>query len=258
MIFSVENIGENYTRYNDDVDSATAQRLLNLNRQFYTEHGRDFSATRERLQPGVRRIVDALNGDEAILDIGCGNGELARTLSRRGHRGSYLGLDFSLPLLQQAERAPLDFPAKFLQVDLTLLSVETAIPRALPFDAVFAFAILHHIPTAGLRESILEKVHTSLKPEGHFVLSNWQFLESPRSKSKIQHWTTIGLIEQDVDPGDYLLDWKRGGKGLRYVHHFDEAELAKLAHGCGFEIIETFYSDGENKRSGLYQVWVKI
>ncbi|HIE48053.1 TPA: class I SAM-dependent methyltransferase, partial [Candidatus Bipolaricaulota bacterium] len=29
------------------------------------------------------------------LDLGCGNGELARDLARRRFRGAYLGLDFS-------------------------------------------------------------------------------------------------------------------------------------------------------------------
>ena len=66
-----------------------------------------------------------------------------------------------------------------------------------------------------------------------------------------------GTRAQDVDADDYLLDWKRGGRGLRYVHHFDEAELAELAEAGKFEIIKTFYSDGENKRLGLYQIWKK-
>ena len=54
----------------------------------------------------------------SILDLGCGNGELARTLSRRGHHGSYLGLDFSLPLLDEAEREAFAFPVQFMQADL--------------------------------------------------------------------------------------------------------------------------------------------
>ena len=80
------------------MESIITKQLLDLNRRFYTEYGREFSATRERLQTGVLHVIESLRGDETILDLGCGNGELARTLSRRGHHGSYLGLDFSLPL----------------------------------------------------------------------------------------------------------------------------------------------------------------
>jgi len=263
------------------VDSMTAQRLLALNRVFYTEHGRDFSATRARLQPGVLRVLDTLRGDESILDLGCGNGELARTLSRRGHRGPYLGLDFSLPLLHEAEREAFGFPVKFMQTDLASLdwhhvvarsaegaakqsptreeiALEKNFPRNDMFDIFFCFATLHHIPSHELRVTILKKVHDLLKPNGLFIHSNWQFLNSPRLRARIQAWDTIGLTAQDVDANDYLLDWKRGGTGLRYVHHFDEAELAELASASGFEIVETFYSDGENKRLGLYQIWRKM
>jgi len=61
-----------------------------------------------------------------------------------------------------------------------------------------------------------------------------------------------------VDAGDYLLDWRNGDVGLRYVHHFDEEELSKLAKATGFKVIDTFYLDGETGNLGLYQVWQPI
>src|SRR4030067_486746 len=85
------------------MNPAAAQRLIAINREFYNRFGASFSASRRRLQPGVCRMLDSLKGDESILDLGCGNGELARALAKCGHRGPYLGLDFSLPLLQEAE-----------------------------------------------------------------------------------------------------------------------------------------------------------
>ena len=252
------------------------KQLLDLNRRFYTEYGREFSATRGRLQTGVLHVIESLRGDETILDLGCGNGELARTLSRRGHHGSYLGLDFSLPLLDEAEREAFDFPVQFMQADLVssdwdviargvlpqsnpLFDNEIATPpsaaRNDSFDIVFSFAVLHHIPSSELRLQIIQKIHEHLKPDGMFIHSNWQFLNSPRLKARIQPWESIGLQGSDVDANDYLLDWKRGGNGLRYVHHFDESELGDLAKASGFEVIDTFYSDGENKRLSLYQIW---
>ncbi|MCL5611394.1 MAG: class I SAM-dependent methyltransferase [Chloroflexi bacterium] len=252
----MENIGENYTRYNVGVDTTIVQRLLALNHQFYTDHGCEFSATRDRLQTGVMRVLDSLRGNESILDLGCGNGELARTLSRRNHSGSYLGLDFSLPLLNEAGREPFTFPVKFLATDITAGNWRSKLPPS-TFNLIFAFAVFHHIPGFELRLNIIREIHNSLEPNGHFIHSNWQFLNSPRLKARIQPWDAIGLTDQDVDPNDYLLDWKRGAPGLRYVHHFDEAELAELAKASRFEIIEMFCSDGENQRSGLYQIWKK-
>ena len=42
------------------MDSATAARLIELNHEFYTRFGDSFSATRHRIQPGVRRAVEWL------------------------------------------------------------------------------------------------------------------------------------------------------------------------------------------------------
>ena len=114
------------TGYNLCMDSATAARLIEINKDFYTRFGDSFSATRRRIQPGVRRVLGRLKGDENILDLGCGNGELARELARRGHRGTYLGVDFSLPLLRDAGSQPEGFSAHFMEVDLTQLSAFSA------------------------------------------------------------------------------------------------------------------------------------
>jgi 2-polyprenyl-3-methyl-5-hydroxy-6-metoxy-1,4-benzoquinol methylase len=237
--------------------SQTAARLLALNKQFYQTFGHEFSSTRLRLQPGVLRVLDRLAGDEAILDLGCGNGELARELMRRGQRGPYTGLDFSLPLLEVARHGWEDAPATFLCADLMGADWEkrAAASSPRPFDWVTAFAVLHHIPGQEARLNILNKVHTLLRPGGLFLHSEWQFLNSPKLRARIQPWEEAGLSAQAVDPEDYLIDWRSGGRGLRYVHHFSEAELEALAAAAGFRVREVFQSDGTNGQLGLYQVW---
>lgn len=240
------------------MDSTTAQRLLALNRDFYNRFSAEFSATRQRLQPGVTRLLGALSGDESILDLGCGNGELARALAKRGHHGHYLGVDFSLPLLQEAEYLPDGYPAKFLEADLTRLSDSHRSLITDDWSLITSFATLHHIPSHALRIRLIDVVRKHLAPDGLFIHSNWQFLNSARLRARIQPWERIGLTESDVDGGDYLLDWRRGGDGLRYVHQFSEEELSGLAAACGFKIGETFYSDGDGGKLGLYQVWKTI
>ncbi|NJC95365.1 MAG: hypothetical protein C3F07_21490 [Anaerolineales bacterium] len=238
------------------MDSSTARRLIELNREFYTRFGDSFSATRQRIQPGVRRVLKKLNGDEDILDLGCGNGELARELAQRGHRGSYLGVDFSLPLLQHAESIPEGFSARFVEADLTKLSdFKDQLSANGKWSVVTAFAVLHHVPSVELRLDILRTVHDLLKDDGLFIHSNWQFLNSEKLKARIQPWETVSISGLEVEAGDHLLDWRSGGKGLRYVHHFSESELNELARASGFQVIETFYSDGAGGDLGLYQVW---
>jgi len=237
----------------------TAAYLIDINREFYTRFGDSFSATRQRIQPGVRQVLEMLNGDESVLDLGCGNGEFARELAKRGHRGSYLGVDFSLPLLQDAESQPEGFSAKFMEVDLTKLSaISDQLSEEGRWSVTTAFAVLHHIPSSELRLDILRVVRTLLQDDGTFVHSNWQFLNSEKLKARIQDWSKIGLSTEDVDANDYLLDWRSGGEGLRYVHHFSEEELDDLARLSHFRVVETFYSDGETGNLGLYQAWKPI
>jgi tRNA (uracil-5-)-methyltransferase TRM9 len=238
----------------------TVARLLALNKQFYQTFGHEFSSTRLRLQPGVLRMLDSLAGNESILDLGCGNGEIARELMRRGHRGRYTGVDLSPTLLEVARHGWEDAPATFLCADLASADWDKEIvaSQLQPFDMVTAFATLHHIPGQEMRIILLDKVHALLKTGGRFVHSEWQFMNSEKLKKRIQPWREAGIASEDVDDGDALLDWRSGGRGLRYVHHFNEAELQVLAGASHFRVGVTFYSDGADGRLGLYQVWEPI
>jgi len=230
------------------------ERLLDLNRQFYQTFGAEFSATRLRLQPGVRRLVEQIPSEGDVLDLGCGNGELARQLARRGHSGQYSGLDFSPALLQAAQATSLPDNFRFFQADLAATGWDACLPLAV-YPLGLAFALFHHLPSHALRLRVLHNIRQRLTSSGRLMLSVWQFLDSPRLRARLQPWESVGLCAGDVEPGDYLLDWRRGGVGLRYVHAFDEASLAALAEASGFSVVESFRSDGENGRLGLYQVW---
>jgi tRNA (uracil-5-)-methyltransferase TRM9 len=244
---------------------ATISRLLDINRQFYQNFAASFSVTRRRLQPGVARILAGLPEGGHVLDLGCGNGELAAALARRGWPGAYLGVDFSTGLLAEAEAALSKMPdhplqVRFLPLDLGAPAGLPALTEPLqPVSAVFAFAVLHHIPGEEARRALLEQVNRVLRASSVttpvFIHSEWQFLSSPRLAARVLPWDRGDLDPNDVDPGDYLLDWRRDGSGLRYVHAFTEGELTALAESCAFRVRETFYSDGENGRLGLYQVW---
>lgn len=234
---------------------AVEERLLKLNREFYQAFAADFSATRERLQPGVRRVIERLPRAASILDLGCGNGALARGLAARGFTGRYLGLDISPAILEIARTgmpATSSLGARFLPADLASPDWSAAIPDT--FDVTVAFAVLHHLPGEARRLAFLCQVRSRLSATGQFILSHWQFLRSSRFTGRIVPWETIGLRPEDGDPGDYLLDWRRGGRGIRYVHHFGDGELATLAGRAGFRVVESFESDGREGRLSEYVV----
>ncbi len=253
------------------MDPESCDRLIALNRQFYQTFALQFSQTRQRIQPGVRRILERIPNQTSILDLGCGNGELWRTLVHHRFMGYYFGIDSSSELLQIArQRSVVEGypPPLFLRADLTSqdwdqillqeITMSMSGPKVSSFEQVLAFAVLHHIPGRELRLKLFEKIHSLLSPYGQFIHSEWQFQSNPKLQARIQPWALVDMDDSLLDPGDYLLDWRYGGRGFRYVHLFDESELSELAAASHFEIQETFYSDGENAKSGLYQVWTAV
>jgi len=243
-------------------------RLLEINRRFYQESGADFARTRGHVQPGVERALASIDVDAAILDLGCGNGTFATQLSDSGHRGPYTGLDFSLPMLKQARQRRYAFRANFLYFDLAgkaahkegLNDSSEDLNDLIPAGTrnarvVTAFAFFHHIPGRALRLELLQRIRSSMQQEGRLILSNWQFTSNPRMMSRLMPWSTAGLREDEVDSGDYLVAWRGGAAGVRYVHEFTEGELLDLAGSAGFLITGTFLADGVDHRSGLYMTW---
>lgn len=244
------------------------QRLLDINKEFYQRFGHAFAQTRRRIQPGVRRVLDEWISDGDWLDIGCGSGVLAQAWNSTGLRGSYLGIDFSAPLLKEAERLLAEKPPRaglriaFRQVDLTAEDW-TAVLDGQVFDGAVCFAALHHIPGAAYRQQMVRQAAALIKPGGLFIHSVWQFQHSPKLLARVQPWGAAGMSASAVEEGDTLLDWRHHcddsdkEPGLRYVHLFSRQELDGLAAGAGFTINAEFESDGQGEKLGLYQVWQK-
>ena len=111
------------------------------------------------------------------------------------------------------------------------------------------------MPSSDLRLSIAVAIRALLVTDGLVAVSVWDFLASPRLRERIVAWETVDLGEAEVDEGDYLVDWREGGSGVRYVHHFTGNELQELATKAGFRVSQEYRSDGENSQLGLYQVW---
>ena len=237
------------------------KRMLELNYLFYQTFAVHFSATRQRIQPGVRKILKSIPSNHNILDVGCGNGNLRRELVHQGHNGQYTGLDFSPDLLgfaarmahQDSEQAPDVKSPVFILLDLT--KRDWGLSESISYETVFTFAVLHHIPSIELRLILLQNIHKLIAPAGRLYLSVWQFLNSPKLRARVQDWSEIGLTKDQIDPGDYLLDWRNGGIGIRYVHHFSQEELSELAFLSDFRVKSSYYSDGKENNLGLYHIW---
>src|SRR5262245_3172128 len=141
---------------------AIAERLLAINHEFYNNFGDEFSATRQRLQPGVKKILETIKEDESVLDLGCGNGYFLNELFESGHTAPLLGVDFGLPLLRDAGSS---LGVEFREVDLSKLSAfSSQLSVNGQWDVITMFATMHHIPSNEIRLDILGTVKKLLKP----------------------------------------------------------------------------------------------
>ncbi len=246
------------------MDGKVSAELLEINRRFYSEFGPAFAATRRRIQPGVSRVLESIRRDipSDWLDLGCGSGALGQIWFGQGRSGSYTGLDFSGPLLEEAKKVTASLSTdqlKLCYVPGDLMDPEWPVRFvAKKFDGVLAFASLHHIPGRENHLRIFRQVYNLLRPGGRFIFSVWQFQNSPKLMQRVQPWSAAGIDPDVLESGDTLLDWRyalpdnESRIGLRYVHLFSESELEELAAESGFVVRNHFYSDGAEGNLALY------
>jgi len=246
------------------MDQATLAKLNRINQEFYQEFAASFSQTRRNIQPGVSRVLQGLPRNGNWLDIGCGNGNLARAWVHNGCAGTYFGIDFSPGLIADARREVKPVSARqelaFLQVDLTSEGWLDSL-SAVKWNGFFFFAVLHHIPGETQRRKLCAGIRKLLASGTCCWVSVWQPRSSPRLVKRILPWDLVGLAPEAVDPGDVLMDWRADGgieaksPAFRYVHIFSEVELEHLAKQSGFHVVDRWYSDGKGGNLGLYQQW---
>jgi SAM-dependent methyltransferase len=95
-------------------------------------------------QPALAAVLDEELPGQRVLDIGCGSGELAIALARRGYEVT--GIDFS-PVaidLARAKAADAGLAVRFEVGDATRLPAP-----AIPYDAVFDSGLLHSLHRNG-------------------------------------------------------------------------------------------------------------
>jgi SAM-dependent methyltransferase len=152
----------------------------------------------------------------SVLDAGCGDGTFSFYTAKRLPHANVLGVDIgeqglhsSESTLQICERIQknLKLPnVRFEQLDLRQLDMPEA------FDFVFSFDVLEHIAENRL---VMENIHRSLKPGGHFLLRLPTRLQkrilNPKYTADHAYWASIEHLGQHYEMDGLLRDLKSAG-----------------------------------------------
>jgi trans-aconitate 2-methyltransferase len=112
----------------------------------------------------ARQVLERLplQGNEVVLDAGCGSGGVTRMLLERLPRGRVIGVDGSQAMIEEA-RSNLEQWGDRVELsvgDLLDLRLEE------PVDAVFSNATFHWIPD---HPTLFGRLRAALKPDGRLV-----------------------------------------------------------------------------------------
>lgn len=100
-----------------------------------------------------------LNGDEVVLDAGCGSGRVSAELAERLRGGRLLAVDGSAAMIAKA-RERLGEDVTYLVADLSELELEE------PVDLIFSTATFHWIVD---HDRLFQRLHAALRPGGRLV-----------------------------------------------------------------------------------------
>ena len=157
---------------------------------------------RHRQPPLLAKWIQRLPADARLLDMGCGGGQDAGDLDRRGYR--VMGVDRTSALLSEGRR-------RYRSLSLVRADFRFLPFQAKSFDGLWAGASLMHLPKPDARRTLAD-LYRLVRPGGLFA-------------STVTHGVKSSLVTDGWVPGRYFARWRKD-------------ELARAVRRAGWNILE--------------------
>ncbi len=202
-----------------------SENVKNDLRLIYNDIAEDFDHTRVYPWKELQVFIPYIKDNFKILDLGCGNGRLLKSLLPINKNFNYLGVDFSEDLIEAARKNHPDF--RFVVADMTELNFA---PET--FDMIFMIASFHHLPTKRERLEILYSLNRWLKPGGYLFMTNWNLWQKRYFKYALYRFWSKSSWK------DFFIPWRSDQDKVhwRYYHSFGIGELTWLLKKTHFEL----------------------
>ena len=134
----------------------------------------------------LERIIKLaeLNGNEKILDVGCGTGILACEIAEKYKDISISGIDISENLINLAKRKT---SKNDYNIDFRVGSVLELPYKQNIFDVVFTSIMFHQLDVGEKRKAVQE-IYRVLKSNGRYIAAEF----GPKAKTKFQRMMAKG------------------------------------------------------------------
>ncbi len=157
----------------------------------------------------LRREPDLRGNGLAVLDYGCGAGDMMRVLVGLGARASFTGCDVSLGMLAEAGKR---WPASLGKAPGLAAQDGAQTPfDNQQFDVITISAVLHHVPVVE-RAAVYRELGRVLKPGGRIYV----FEHNPRNPL-----VRFVIARTPIDENAVLLDAREVRHGLIDVARYD-------------------------------------
>jgi len=204
-----------------------AKIVLQSVKNTYNNIADEFSNTRHYSGKEFDLLKTYLKGK--VIDLGCGNGRLAKYIKEKKIKCDYLGIDNNKRFIEIAKSLHPKY--KFTKGDQLNMPVKSNTANAIANIRAF-----HHIPSKKLRLEALKEMKRTLKKDGTLIITVWNLWQKKYwkelTKAIIRSIFTLGAYEYN----DTFIPWKN--KEKRYYHAFTKSELSRIIKKAGLKNIK--------------------